>query len=299
MGSDVAPVVNVFLQQAGRCYQDVLEAAVAAERLGYDGVYFADHLAAPLADSESDMLEAWTLSTAVAARTERIRVGHLVLCNQFRHPALIAKMVATLDIVSDGRFDLGLGLGGTLPGEWDQYGFDNEPISTRSPRLAESIEVIYRMLSGEPFDFDGTFWRLRGAIGRPRPRQAKIPLLIGGAGRRFTLPLVRRYADWWNCPGEHVADLELLKPEVGAARVSTQHAIAIVPPGEDRNEAEASARRVFGDWPGLLVGEADEIAQKLNAERAQGVDGFMLLFPDFGSPATLERFARDTLPRLV
>jgi alkanesulfonate monooxygenase SsuD/methylene tetrahydromethanopterin reductase-like flavin-dependent oxidoreductase (luciferase family) len=273
-------------------FPTILERTLAAEAAGFDSVWLMDHLAAPAA-TEHDTLEGWTLAAALAARTTSIRIGHLVTCDPFRHPALLAKMAATVDSVSDGRLELGLGWG-SVDAELAAYGIVDAGRPARAARLRESIAILDLMFTGEPFDFDGTHFRLRDAIGRPRPvQQPRPPLHIGGAGAQLTMPIVRDHADWWNCPSYAVERLAELRPLAGDARVSVQHPVALATTDADREATLATAARRFGSWGGLVGGTAPEVADALAAEVAQGVAGFVVQLTDFGAPATIERFMAD------
>jgi alkanesulfonate monooxygenase SsuD/methylene tetrahydromethanopterin reductase-like flavin-dependent oxidoreductase (luciferase family) len=274
----------------------LLERALAAEAAGFDSVWLMDHLAAPMA-RDVDTLEGWTTATALAVRTTTIRIGHLVLCDPFRHPVLLAKMAATLDVVSDGRLDLGLGWG-SVPDELRTYGFGDEPAAARAARMRETLVILARMFAGEPFDHDGTV-TLRGAVGRPIPVQARVPVHIGGGGERLTMPLVAEFADWWNCPGYALDRLDALRPLAGPARVSVQRPIGLAAARGALDEVRSLTERRFGAWGGVVTGTADEVAAALAADAARGVEGFVLQFHDFGTPETLERFMRDVAPRVV
>jgi len=275
-------------------FEVILERALAAEAAGFDSLWFMDHLAAPGA-LERDTLEGWTLAAAVAARTTRIRVGHLVTCDPFRHPALLAKMAATLDVVSGGRLELGLGWG-SVEEELTRFGIAAGSPARRASRLRETLEVLDLMFSGDPFDYAGEQVRLERAIGRPVPVQAHVPIHLGGAGPRLTMPLVREHADWWNCPSYGVERLAELRPLAGEARVSVQHPIGLVLGDADRDAVETQTRRRFGSWGGTLVGTAPQLAEALGAEAAQGVEGFVVQLSDFGTPATIERFMETVAP---
>lgn len=287
---------GVFLPQLRMSFAALLERALAAEAAGFDSVWLMDHLAAP-ALPEADCFEGWTLATALAARTSRIRIGHLVLCDAFRHPALLAKMAATLDVISGGRLELGIGWG-SVPGELEAFGIGREPAATRAARLGETLEVLRLLFGGERVDYAGRFFRLAGAIARPRPVQAPLPIHVGGAGEKLTLPLAARTASWWNCPSYAVERLAALAPKAAPARISVQHPVAWVGEESERAAVTALAERRFGAWGGLLVGTAEELAERFAAEVALGAELFVLQFHDFGTPETIAAFARDVVPLL-
>ena len=276
-----------------------IEARVhAAEDLGFDSAWFMDHVAAPMA-RQHDCFEAWTLVSALAARTTTIRLGHLVLCGPFRHPVLLAKMAATVDVISGGRLELGIGWG-SVPEELHDYGFGDEPAPGRAARLAETLEILELLFTGEPVDYAGRYYRLEGAVCRPRPVSGRLPVHLGGAGRRLTMPLVTRFADWWNCPSYAVAQLGQLRPLAGdRAKLSVQHPIGLVPNSASRQAVVEQAERRFGSWGGLIAGTPDEVAAALRAEVSLGVELFVLQFSDFGHPETLELFANEVVPELT
>ena len=274
-------LAGLFLPQV-RMPFDVLGAkAIAAEELGFDSVWFMDHLAAP-ADPTLDVFEAWTTIAAVAARTSRVRLGHLVGCDPIRHPAVVAKMAVTVDHVSGGRLDLGLGWG-SVPDELRAFGFGSEPPARRAGRLGETLEVLDALFTGEPVTYAGQYHQLEGAVCRPLPTQARIPIHLGGAGPKLTMPLVARFADWWNCPCYAVDRLPLLRATAGRARVSVQHPIGLAPSRAAVDEVRAVAERRFGSWGGLLVGTPDDIIAALGREAALGVEQAIIQFHDFAS----------------
>jgi len=288
------PSFGIYLPQLRMSFGRILERTTAAEIAGFESVWLMDHFTAPAAP-QVDTFEGFTIASALAARTSTIRIGHLVLCDPFRHPVLLAKMAATLDVISDGRFDLGIGWG-SVPAELEMYGFGSEPPAVRATKLRETLEILTLMFSGAQFDYDGTHYRLRRAIGRPVPRQSHIPVHIGGGGPKLTMPLVSQFADWWNCPGYALDRLDELRPLAGRARISTQHPIGLAADAAARNDVIATAHRRFGTWGGVIAGTADEVAAALADEVQRGVEGFVLQFSDFGTPETIQRFMTDVAP---
>jgi alkanesulfonate monooxygenase SsuD/methylene tetrahydromethanopterin reductase-like flavin-dependent oxidoreductase (luciferase family) len=276
-------------------FETLLERTLAAEAAGFDSVWLMDHLSAPAAP-EHDSFEGWTLGAALAVRTSRIRIGHLVTCDPFRHPAVLAKMAATVDVLSGGRLELGIGWG-SVEAELEAFGITTDAPTARAARLRETLEIVDRMFAGEPFDYAGEHFRLAGAIGRPVPAQAHVPVHIGGGGKTLTMPLVRDHADWWNCPSYAVDRIDELRPLAGAARVSVQHPVALVADERDRDEVVATAQRRFGAWGGVITGRATEIADALAREVVEyDAGGFVLQFTDFGTPDTLAHFMAEVAP---
>ena len=289
------PWFGIFLPQLRMSFDTILERALAAEAAGFDSVWLMDHLAAP-AGPEHDTFEGWTTAAALTVRTRRIRIGHLVTCDPFRHPAVLAKMAATVDVLGGGRLELGLGWG-SVEAELTTFGIAAGGPVVRAARMRETLEILALMFAGEPFDYAGAHFTFDGAIGRPVPVQAKVPVHIGGAGMKLTMPIVRDHADWWNCPSYAIDRLGELRAHAGGARVSVQHPVALVPDESSRAAVRTAAERRFGAWGGLLVGTAPELAEALGAEaRDHGVEGFVLQFTDFGVPETLERFMEEVAP---
>lgn len=155
------------------------------EDLGYHRLTVSDHL--------DDQLGPIAALMAAAAATSTIRVGALVFSNDHRHPAVLAKEAATLDVLSDGRFELGLGAG-WMASDYDPVGIEMDRAGVRIDRLEESVRIIRGLLSGEPVHHDGDHYRISGLVGTPRPVQDPLPILIGGGGPRV-LALAARHAD--------------------------------------------------------------------------------------------------------
>ena len=153
-------------------------------------------------------LEAWTLATALLSRTERIQIGHMVLCNQFRHPAVLAKMATTLDQISAGRLQLGIG-SGSIEDEHTRIGLDWGTFAERSERLGETLQILHQAFADEVIDFTGKHFTVRDMPIKPGPvQQPRPPIVVGGVGEKYTLPLVARYADVWNVPTYALGELE-------------------------------------------------------------------------------------------
>jgi alkanesulfonate monooxygenase SsuD/methylene tetrahydromethanopterin reductase-like flavin-dependent oxidoreductase (luciferase family) len=288
------PLFSLFLPQMRMDFPTLIERSRAAEAAGFDGVSLMDHLAPP-ALAAGDMHDGFVTAAAIAAATEKVRICHLVICASFRHPAVLAKMAVSLDHLSNGRFDLGIGWG-SVPAELERFGLHPERPAVRSARLAETLEVLEALFTGEPVTHHGRFFDLDGAQQRPTPLGGRIPVLIGGGGPTLTMPLVARYADWWNCPSYAVHQLDELRPLAGRARVSTQRPIALAPSTAALEETRQLAERRFGGWGGLLVGTPDQIADALANEAHLGVEQFFLPFTDFAPPATIGLFGREVIP---
>jgi alkanesulfonate monooxygenase SsuD/methylene tetrahydromethanopterin reductase-like flavin-dependent oxidoreductase (luciferase family) len=290
------PEFHVFLPQMRMGLDVLVDKARAADAAGFGGIALMDHLAPPMAEDQP-MHEAMITAAWLAACTDRLAVGHLVLCDALRHPAVLAKQAVTIDHASRGRFELGIGWG-SVPDELDAYGVGDTAPSARVRRLAESLEVMTALWSGETVDFEGEFHRLKGARQLPVPL-ARIPLLIGGAGRK-TLALVARYADWWNLPIYALERLEELRPAAGGARVSVQQLVAFVPSEAERARVTDLALRRFGVYGnGLVIGDAAQLVDHFTALHDRGVERFYTWFSDFADPETLAAFGTDVIETLA
>jgi F420-dependent oxidoreductase-like protein len=166
----------------------------------YELAWMNDHFLPVLGDRSGPCLESWVTVTALAQATTRLRVGFLVSAMIYRHPAVLAKMAATLDIVSGGRLELGLGAGWAAD-ECTAYGIDLPPLGERFDRFEEGCHVVTSLLTQEVSNFQGRFFRLVNAPCEPKPIQRPHPpIMIGGTGPKRTLRAVARFADHWNYP---------------------------------------------------------------------------------------------------
>ncbi|WP_020109495.1 LLM class flavin-dependent oxidoreductase [Nocardia sp. 348MFTsu5.1] len=293
------PQFGIFVPQLGMEAGAVIAAAQGAERAGFDSFWLMDHLFAPGVPT-MDALESWTLLSAIAATTSDIRLGHLVVCNPLRHPAVLAKMAATVDRISGGRLDLGLGWG-SIEAELEMFGIEHGSRKERAQQLGETVEILRLMFSGEPFDYQGKHFQLSGAYGRPTPVQAAIPIHIGGAGKQLTMPLVAEYADWWNCVGGARDQLDELRPLSGSARLSVQYAVGVVTDESLRAKViERTARRLpESGWGKALVGTPDELVEMFKAEIDHGVELCIVRLHDLADPATIKTFGRDVIAPIL
>jgi len=296
MTSGAGPEFWLYLPQMRMSFDTIIDRARAAEQAGFDGIALMDHFAPPALPSAASY-DAMTTATAIAATTVRLKISHLVLCSSFRHPCVLAKEMVSLDHLSGGRFELGIGWG-SVPGELTRFGLPVEDNARRAARLEEYLKVWAALFTGQPVDFDGDFVTLRGAQISPLPLAGRIPVVIGGGGARLTMPLVARYADWWNCPGYAFSRLDELKPLAGQARISTQHPVGLAADPADVPAVTALTQRRFAGWGGLITGTTADVAAALADLTTRGVERFYLQFSDFGTPDTLARFGAEVIPQL-
>jgi alkanesulfonate monooxygenase SsuD/methylene tetrahydromethanopterin reductase-like flavin-dependent oxidoreductase (luciferase family) len=187
---------GLFLSQASKSWEQVLEEFTAAEELGFDHAWLVDHLVDTDGGPEDGCMEAWTLLAAIAARTSRIRLGVLVTSNTFRHPAILLKEAVTVDHISGGRLNLGIGTG-WHEDEHRRYGIDLPAPPERVDRFEEAVEMINRLMTEPSVSHRGRHYRLDDARLRPMPLQPRIPLVIA-AHRPRMLRIAARYADQWD-----------------------------------------------------------------------------------------------------
>src|SRR5258705_5038653 len=221
----------------------------------FESAWTFDHFYPIFSDSTGNCLEGWTTTTALAAMTRRLRVGVLVTGMPYRHPAVLANMAATLDIISDGRLELGLGAGWNEE-EAGAYGIDiHSTLTDRFDAFDEGLEAIVGLLTNERTTLQGRFVQLTDAMCNPKPvQQPHPPIVIGGTGERRTLRSVARYAQHWNFPGG-TPEFFLQKRAVLAQHCDTM--------GRDVNEIVTSTHLRFGDDGDIapLVEQTQQIAE--------------------------------------
>jgi alkanesulfonate monooxygenase SsuD/methylene tetrahydromethanopterin reductase-like flavin-dependent oxidoreductase (luciferase family) len=285
---------NLFLPQMRVSFDQLVERARAAEAAGFVGITGMDHLVPPMA-AEQPMYEAIVTTTWLAAHTQRLRVGSLVLCDAFRHPAVLARQAVSIDHASGGRFDLGIGWG-SVPEEFATFGTGSTEARARVERLRETLAVMRALWAGEVVDYDGNHHHLEHARQEPRPL-GPIPIVIGGTGPK-TLALVRDFADWWNVHIGQIDRIDELRAQVGEARVSIQQMVALVPRGGDRAEITALAKRRFG-FSRPVIGTGPELVEHYGRLAEQGIERVYTWFCDFAPAETLTAFGEEVIAPLA
>ncbi len=287
-----------------------------AERLGLDSAWVFDHLMPVFGSEEGPTLEGWTLLAALAAETTRLRIGCLVTGNTYRHPALLAKMATTVDHLSGGRLELGLGAA-WYEKEHRAYGIPFYTAKERAERLREAVEVILKLWSEERAHFSGKYYQLRDAPLTPKPLQKPHPpMVIGGDGRKWILPTVARYADGWNCPFGHspesAAELNRVIDgycrEVGRNPEDIERSI-FIPLALSKSRVRGWATTLgfafyMRSWPWqaknrVLIGTPSEVQEQIQHYIQAGITHFIFLIPPTYDPqSTLRLFATEVLPAL-
>jgi alkanesulfonate monooxygenase SsuD/methylene tetrahydromethanopterin reductase-like flavin-dependent oxidoreductase (luciferase family) len=272
---------------------DLVQKCRAAEAAGFTGFTGMDHLAPPLA-FQQPMYEAMVTTTWIAAHTERLRVGSLVLCDSFRHPAVLAREAVSIDHASCGRFDLGIGWG-SVSEELSTFGVGPTDPAVRVARLQETLEIVTALWAGESVDHQGEHFSLENATQAPGPL-TRIPIVIGGAGRK-TMKLVAKYADWWNVHVGILDRLDEMRTFAGDARISLQVQVAYVNSEEERAGVAETALRRFGRM-GPVVGSGPEMAEHFGRLSDNGVERVYAWFCDFAQPQTIAGFGNEVVANL-
>jgi len=255
---------------------------IAAEALGFDWVSVWDHFIPSPWPDHGASFEAVACQTALAMDTSRVRVGSLVYCTAFRHPAVLAKAAVTIDHLSGGRMELGLGAG-WLRDEFDMVGIPFESPGVRLRRLEETVRVIRALWSGERCDIAGEFYTLTGATSLPTPVQGAPRIWIGASQPR-ALQLAGRAGDGWNVAYQAAADFErkrdvVLSAAADPATFQTSVEVAFVPC--TAGDEQAALRRAFGDVApflesGALTGEVASMVEAIETYRRAGADLLVL-----------------------
>ena len=192
----------VGISDPAEAYETMTRVAQEADALGYHSIWLYDHFHTVPIPTQEITFECWTSTAALARDTRRVRLGQMVTCNSYRNPALLAKIASTVDALSHGRLDFGIGAG-WYEEEYVAYGYPYPGTHERLERLHEAVEIILSMWTQEEANFEGTYYQVRGAINQPKGVQKpRIPLLIGGGGEKVTLRLVAQYADACNVGGD-------------------------------------------------------------------------------------------------
>jgi F420-dependent oxidoreductase-like protein len=301
-----------------RQWKFIRDQALRVEVLGYDSVWFVDHLQ-PVVDASGPYFECWTAMAALAASTSRVRLGQMATCNGYRPPALLAKMAAGIDAMSNGRLDVGLGAG-WFEAEHTAWGYDFPAAKVRIDRLEEAVEVVLRLWAsgpGQPASYEGAHYRLDGVTMAPRPvQEPHPPLWIAGSGERRTLALVARRGDWCNFNGP-VANVAR-KVEVLAGHCErigrTPTEIGVSWKGDvviaaDERRVQEQVDRIRQAWlargitqfaddagfrAGHLVGTPDEVRARIAEYQQAGCDYFICDFWDLDKDS-LELFSAEVM----
>jgi F420-dependent oxidoreductase-like protein len=266
-------------------YADIAQTWREADELGFDSAFVFDHFIPIYSDPQGPCLEGWTLLAALAAQTKQVKVGVLVTGNTYRHPAVLAKMAATVDHISNGRLILGLGAA-WFELEHTAYGIPFYTPGERARRLGEAVEVIKLLFTQQKSNFKGKYYQLKDALCEPKPLQKPYPpLLIGGMGPKLIQPLAARQANIWHFfvrdgdPQETkkiCTDFDALCRKVGREPSQVEKSISLRPP--------------------QLAGTPEDVRGRIQALADAGVQHFLISLPAPHDRQLLRRFAQEIMP---
>lgn len=304
-------------------WSTISDLASRADSGPWESVWLYDHMhTAPLTETEATH-EAWSLMAALGASTSRVRLGQMCTCIAYRNPAMLAKTAATVDMISGGRVEMGVGAG-WYQHEWEAYGFGFPSAGTRLGMLDEGVQIMRQAWSEGVVSFKGEHFEVDGAIVQPRPLQVGgIPVWIAGGGERKTLRIAARYADYTNFDGtpegfahksevlhRHCADIGRDPAEItrtanyNVAVAETEREVAdrlaFLRDRMARYVGAAEADRELGGYEGMpAVGTPEQIVEKLTELKNLGMGYGIFYFPEIATDTSgLELFEREVIPAL-
>jgi F420-dependent oxidoreductase-like protein len=304
---------GVMLRQQKIDFPKIRHAAELCDELGFHSIWFYDHILG-MGAIDLDIYEAWTMMSALSTVTSQVRIGTLVLCNSFRQPSLLAKMGATLDVISNGRLEFAIGAGWFEP-EYNAYGYDFPDTVTRIDQLSESARIIKAMWTEDKTTFKGKHYKIVDAYCNPKPIQKPHPpIVIGGAGERFLLRVVAELADEWNCPATNALEfdhkLAALKKhcsdigrDISDIKISQQTICVIVKDKRELQEKIPIAKKRYGFFGEIekfgIIGTPDDCIKRVEDNADKGITKYTMFFSDYMNPDTLRFFAKEVLPAFV
>jgi alkanesulfonate monooxygenase SsuD/methylene tetrahydromethanopterin reductase-like flavin-dependent oxidoreductase (luciferase family) len=286
---------SLFVEQIYHTLEQVQES--------FHSAWVADHFISWRDKPNLPALEGWTTICYLASAFPQLRFGNLVLAQSYRNPALLAKMASTLQLLTRGRFILGIGAG-YHEEEYRAYGYDYPKPAVRVRQLEEAVQIILRLWTEPQATFDGKYYQIKDAICEPKPSPRPL-IMIGGGGEQLLLRVAAQYADWWNItstdPALYSHKLNVLRSHCDAIDRDydeiTKTMFGMVAIGR----TEAEARRTSAMWPYprflTFVGTAEQVEDKLQSYISLGVQHFMLSFADFPDPSGAIRFTEEVIPR--
>ncbi len=303
------PHFGVTLPQIKRTFAETRAAAADLERLGFDSLWLNDHLyGVPM--PSIPILEAWTTLSALGSITAKPELGLLVSPPGFRNPALYAKMAATLDAVTGGRFVAGFGAG-WFAQEFEAYGFRFPSVKARLEQLAETLEIVKKMWTEETPSFEGKHFRIESVYCLPKPER-RPPILVGGGGEKVLLRIAAEHADIWNnlavnqgTLGRKVEALKRHCHEVGrdfdTITLSQQTLVVLGENEKDGAQKVAKAKEIFGGHLGDIEahgiwGSPEQVVEKIERHRKVGVSHFVIEFFGRDIRETARIFSERVMP---
>jgi F420-dependent oxidoreductase-like protein len=291
-------------------YEQMTRFAQEAERLDYDSVWVYDHFHTVPTQQLETTFECWISTAGLTRDTRKIRIGQMVTCNNYRNPALLAKMASTVDVMSHGRLDFGIGAG-WYEEEFKAYGYDFPDGPERLRMLNEALQIIHAMWKDDYATFEGKYYSVNGAINEPKGVQKPhIPIWVGGSGERVTLKLVAKYADACNLsettPEQYKHKLDVLREhcdtvgrDYNSIIKSSHNFISLIPPGEDPDKVTEPRRNgaSLEDFRKRnVVGTPQEMVDYFGSLRETGIEYFVIYFRnDLTRFDTIQMFAEEVM----
>ena len=303
-----------YIYQEGLQYEDIKRIVIECERLGFDSVWLKDnfipwlqaYLSGANINEKETMLECWTTLSSLAVITKRIRLG-AILVNLYRNPSILAKMVSTLDVISNGRLEFGLSAG-WYEREFEAYGIIFPKAAVRVAMLEESIKIIKKMLTERQVSFKGKYYSIAKAVCNPKPIQKPCPpIWIGGGGKK-TLELAAKHADAWNyglCTyDKYLNKLSFLKNYCKVIDRNHEDMVkawqGMMLLGEDEEELKRKMdilhKRVRRSSGLVIVGTPEKILKEIERYVSIGVNYFTINYLDLPELRSLQLFAKNIIP---
>ncbi|MFX1539029.1 MAG: TIGR03560 family F420-dependent LLM class oxidoreductase [Promethearchaeota archaeon] len=305
--------------QLGFDYSTVEKIALNAEKIGYHSIWSSDHFFLDTESEDKNCMEAWTLLAALAAKTRTLRLGTLVTCNSYRYPAVLAKIAATVDIISNGRLEFGIGAGWKEI-EYRAYGIPFPSVKDRMDQLEESLQIIKKLWMEPKVSYVGNHYQIKDAFSAPKPIQQLPPIFIGGTGKKRILNMVAKYADycnfgWFHDPKTIPELLDALKRHCDKVNRDydsvgkSYFASVIVTETEDELETILTKRAKLRDMTlqeykksisnlNVFFGPPEVVQQGFEDLIALGFDYFQIMFPYPDDYQQSEKFTRLVLPNI-
>ena len=296
---------GIFSPQSGLGFDSLLQRAQLAEQVGYHSIWLDDHMWTR-AMPDLDHLDVIPTLAALATGTQRLRLGTLVICYAYRNAAMLAKSLCSVDQISKGRLDVGLGIG-WMREEFQAYGFEYPKVGVRLRQLEETLQVLKAMFTEPKATFKGRYVSVTDAYNNPKPVQKPHPpITIGGAGKKVMLRIVAKYADRWNIPGGYpdIADLtatlkghcEAVGRDFNQIEISEQLLVCMGANAEEVERKWQFASRMKPFATTAIKGTPPELIAALKDRIARGVTTFIVFFSDGSPPQTIETFAKEVMP---
>ncbi len=289
-------------------YEAMTNVAHEADTLGYHSIWLFDHFHTVPKPLQEVTFECWTSTAALARDTQRVRIGQMVTCNSYRNPSLLAKIASTVDVLSHGRLDFGIGAG-WYEHEYKAYGYEYPETGTRLKQLREAVQICLAMWTQDEAHFEGQYYHLNGAINQPKGVQKPhIPLLIGGSGEKVTLKLVAQYGDACNISGADIPTLkhklavlhkhcETFKRDPATIRTTILMNCYIGDTEKDaeRTMAEDEKATIADLREHAFVGTPEQIRERMALYAEAGVDEAIIYLRDAAQLESVRYFAKECL----